>query len=169
MSKLFERYHWMLEVIGAIAVVVSLLLVAFELNESTKATRAATSSSASQAMMQWYNEIGVNAEASDVFVRFIQDPDALTQSQRVQGVFMLHAALVVFQNSYFLAEEGTMDIFTHQTILEAIVPIKDTPGMRLYWEQRKAFFHPRFQEYIESLFVVERTTSHKLYVKPENE
>lgn len=165
MSKLPVRSQWLLEVIGASAVIISLILVVLELNESTKATRAATSSGASQAMMQWYNEIGVNADASDVFVRFIQDPDKLTQSQRVQGVFMLHGAMLIFQNSYFLANEGMLDMSIHQTILEAIVPIKGAPGFVLYWEQRQAFFSPEFQGYIQELRKVERTTSHSLYVR----
>jgi hypothetical protein len=169
MSKLPVRSQWLLEVIGASAVIISLILVVLELNESTKATRAATSSGASHAMMQWYYEIGVNAEATDVFLKFTQDPDKLTQSQRVQGVFMLHGAMIIFQNSYYLAKDGMLDVSTHQTILEAIVPIKDAPGFLLYWGQRKAFFNPEFQNYIEELRTVERTTSHKLYIKEKVE
>jgi len=165
MSKLPVRSQWLLEVIGASAVIISLILVVLELNESTKATRAATSSGASQAMMQWYTEIAVNADATDVFIRFIQDPDMLTQSQRLQGIFMLHGAMLIFQNSYFLTKEGILDASTHLTILESIVPIKDSPGFILYWGQRKAIFNPEYQEYIEELRKVERTTSHKLYVR----
>ena len=167
MPKISYNYQRLIEVIGASAVIISLILVVLELNESTRATRAATSSSATHAMMQWYSEIGVNAEASDIFIRFLQNPDELTQSQRVQGVFLLHSAMLIFQNSYFLAKEGTLDTSTHQTILEAIVPVKDASGFFLYWGQRKAFFHPEFQDYIEELRNVERMSGHKLYVKED--
>ncbi|PCJ46525.1 MAG: hypothetical protein COA74_13595 [Gammaproteobacteria bacterium] len=169
MSKLPERYQRLFEIVGASAVIISLLLVVVELNESTKATRAATSSSASQAMMQWYIDVGANAEATDVFLRFVQDPDELTPSQRVQGTFMLHGALLIFQNSYALAKEGVLDESTHQTILEAVVPIKDSLGFRLYWGQRKGFFTPEFQSYIEELREVDRTASQKLYAQEKVE
>ncbi len=168
MSSLSPRLRWLTEVVGAIAIILSLVFVGLELNESTKATRAATSSAASQAMMEWYSDIGTDPEAAKLFVDFIQRPESLTQSQRVQGVFMLHSALLVFQNAYFLAVDGTLDESTQATILEAIVPIKDAPGFRFYWDQRKAYFSPAFQAYIEELIEVERNTSAGLYT-PEGD
>ncbi len=164
MAKSSPRIGWITEAVGAAGIILSLIFVGMELNESTKATRAATSSAASHAMMEWYSNIGTDAESAQLFVDFIQRPMELSQPQRVQGIFMLHAALIVFQNAYFLAQDGTLDESTQKTILEAIVPIKDQPGFIYYWEQRQAYFTPAFQDYIESLMQVDRDTSAGLYV-----
>jgi len=93
----------------------------------------------------------------------MNDPEALTPEERLQAVFSVHGVLVNFQTSFILADEGTLDDQIKDTILEAIVVVKDKPGFKYYWEQRRAFFYDEFQEYVEQLMKVERTTSNDIF------
>jgi hypothetical protein len=44
----------------------------------------------------------------------------------------VHGALVNFQTSFMLANEGTLDNQIKDAILEAVVVVKDKPGFRYY-------------------------------------
>ncbi|MGA8206305.1 MAG: hypothetical protein WB812_17450 [Woeseiaceae bacterium] len=111
--------------------------------------------------------MGTSAEASAVFFNFMNDPGSLTPQQRLQAVFSAHGVLVNFQTSFMLANKGTLDNQAKDTLLGAIVVVKDTPGFKYYWERRRAFFYDEFQDYVEQLMNVGRDTSSDIYsIKP---
>jgi hypothetical protein len=151
------------EFIGAIAVVFSLIFVGIQLRGNSMETRAATSNAASAAMSTWYTALGTEEQSSALFWNFMADPDALTPEQRFQVIMLLHGALVCFQNSYYLAGEGVLSKEILGSILESIVVVKDQPGWKLYWSQRRAFFMTEFQAYVDSLMASERNTSEGIY------
>ena len=152
-----------MELLSAVAIILSLVFVGLELNENTKATRCATASDASIAMMEWYSSIGTSKQATSEFWTFITDPYSMEPERQLQGIFLLHGALIVFQNSFYLVSEGTLDEAITDTITEAIVPIREAPGWELYWSQRQAFFMPEFRAYVESLMVEDREPRESIY------
>ena len=70
---------------------------------------------------------------------------------------------LVYQNSHYLATQGTLDDRITESITEAIVAIKDQPGFRRFWQQRKAMFYPKFREFVEATMSVDRQVSEGLY------
>ena len=64
---------------------------------------------------------------------------------------MFDGAFLAFQNSYLLAEEGTMDPELREGLFGAILTVKDAPGMERYWRQRRITLHPRFVRYVDEL------------------
>ena len=168
MSEANGRWKITAEFLSIGAIILSLFFVGLELNENTKATRSATASDASIAMMEWYSAIGTSKEATSEFWTFIIDPESMEPERQLQGIFLLHGALIVFQNSFYLVEEGTLDEAIRSTITEAIVPIRDTPGWALYWSQRRAFFMPEFRDYVESLLVENREARESIYLQEQD-
>ena len=163
MKEKLQEYALIAEIVGAVTIVVSLLFVGFQLHENTMATRSATASAASATTSAWYTALGTSEQSSALFFQFINDPDALTPEQRMQAVFAIHGVIINFQTSFMLAEQGTLDPQIKDTILEALVVVKDKPGWIYFWEQRKPFFFEEFQAYVEELTNVERTTSNDIF------
>jgi len=57
------------EIIGAVAVIVSLIYVGLQVNDNTAAVRSAAANDASVAMQVWYLEMGSNRDAGYVVQR----------------------------------------------------------------------------------------------------
>ena len=164
-----QKWALTAEIISAVAIIITLVFVGLQLRDNTRATRSATANAASAATSAWYTALGNNEQSSALFWKYQMDPDALTSEQRLQAVFNIHAILLTFQNNYYLAEEGTLDIQIHQTIMEAIVAIKDLPGWQHYWTNRRAFFFSEFQDYVDTLMTSERKVSEGMFkeIKPQ--
>ena len=79
---------------------------------------------------------------------------------------MFHGAFLAFQNSYLLAEEGTIDTELRDSITAAIVGIKQLPGMRRYWRQRKSYLHSGFADYVDQLLEQDSEVSVDIYRSP---
>ena len=155
------------EIVGAAAVIVSLVYVGYQVNDNTSAIRSAAANDASVAMQSWYLEMGSNREASDLWFNAMTSPEPLPTHDEFQFMMMMHAVLLGMQNSYLLSKEGTIDAEFREGITTAIVAVKDLPGMGRYWRQRRDFFHSGFTEYIDELLEREAIETLDMYKRPE--
>ena len=155
------------EIVGAVAVVVSLIYVGVQVNDSTSAIRSAAASDATTTMQSWYIEMGSNRQASDVWFNAMTSPEPLSARDEFQFMMSMHVAILGMQNSYLLSKEGTLDAEFREAVTTAIVAVKDLPGMRRYWTQRRGFFHTGFAEYVDGLLAQEAIETLDIYKASE--
>ena len=156
----------LVEAIGLSALVLSLVFVGLEVNESTRATRSATAAETTATIAEWYTALSSDREVSSVLRRFIADPKALSLEEQYQATMNLHALMLILQNSFYLEEEGTLSPQLRRSMTQAIT---SEPGVRFYWEQRKPIFvNEKFIAFMEQLFVDGYTHSKDLY-RPQDE
>ncbi len=154
------------EAIGLVAVVLSLVFVGFEVNESTRATRSATAAETTATIADWYSSLGSDQQVSSVLRRFITDPQSLTIEEQYQATMTLHSLMLILQSSFYLEEEGTLSPQIRRSMTEAIL---SEPGVRFYWEQRKPIFvNEKFIAFMEQTLSGENTHSIDLY-RPQDE
>jgi hypothetical protein len=157
------------EIIGAFAVVISLIYVGVQVNDSASAVRSASVNDAAVSVQNWYLQIGSDAQTSKIFYDGIMSKDPLPTHDEFQFLMMTHGAFLGFQNSYLIAAEGTIDIELREALTGAIVLVKDLPGMKRYWRQRKSTFHSGFVSYVDELFGRDTTSAMDMYRNPEVE
>jgi len=156
------------DVIGGIAVVVSLIYVGIKVNRSTSAIRSSAANDATVAMQSWYLEMGSNRQASDIWFNAMTSPTPLETHDEFQFMMSMHAVLLGMQNSYLLSREGTLDEEFREAVTTAIVAVKDLPGMDRYWNQRRGFFHSEFAGYVDDLLLQDAIETLDMYKKPNN-
>lgn len=164
-SRLSELAN-LAEIIGAFAVVVSLVYVGIQVNDGVGASRSASVNDANVALQSWYLEVGSNDQASDLFYRGLLSEDALPDHEEFQFLMLFHGVFLAFQNSYWLAEEGTLDPELLEALTAAILGVKDTPGMQRYWRQRRSYLNASFGLYVDDLLERETNTSMDIYRTP---
>ena len=139
------------EIVGGIAVVISLIYVGLQVSDSTSAIRSAAASDATTTMQSWYLEMGSNRQASDVWFNAMTSPEPLPARDEFQFMMSMHTVILGMQNSYLLSKEGTLDAEFREAVTTALVAVKDLPGMERYWRQRRGFLHTGFAEYVDGL------------------
>ena len=169
MRKKLPEYALIAEIIGAFAIIVSLFFVGFQLRENAKATRSTTANASIASISNWYSGMGQSAQVSANFLNAMENPDALTREEWFQFVMNFHAAMLNFQNSYYLVEEGTLDYEIRDSLTVVIFAVKHLPGFHRYWEQRKPIFFPEFQAYIEDIMASAEANSEGLYAGEQKE
>ncbi len=161
------------ELIGGIAIIVSLIYVGIQVNDSASAVRSASANDANVAMQNWYMQIGSNQQTSELIYNALMSEQALLNQEEFQFLMMFHAAFLAFQNSYLLAEEGTINVELREALTGVILGTKDLPGMIRYWRQRKSYLHPGFADYVDQLLKQEKSDTVDIYrtseAEPEHE
>lgn len=154
------------EIVGAFAVVISLVYVGIQVKDSVGASRSASVNDANVALQTWYLEVGSNEQTSALFYRGLLSEEALPAEEEFQFLMMFHGVFLAFQNSFWLAEEGTLDPELLDALTAAILGVKDTPGMRRYWRQRRSYLNASFGFYVDELLERETNTSMDIYREP---
>jgi len=166
-SRLADLAH-LAEIVGAFAVVVSLVYVGIQVNDGVGASRSASVNDANVALQSWYLEVGTNEQTSNLFYRGLLSDEALPNEEEFQFLMIFHGVFLAFQNSYWLAEEGTLDPELLEALTAAILGVKDTPGMQRYWRQRRSYLNASFGLYVDELLERETNTSMDIYRIPES-
>jgi hypothetical protein len=155
-----------LEALSVVAVVLSLIFVGLEVNESTRATRSATAAETTAIIAEWYMSLGSDLQGSSVLRRFVADPQSLTLDEKFQAVMNLHALMLILQSSFYLEEEGTLSPQIRRSMTQAMT---SEPGVQYFWEQRKPIFvNEKFIAFIEQLLADGYTHSKDFY-RPTDE
>lgn len=163
MKYSLKKIALLTEIVGGIAIIISLLFVGLQFRETAKATRSATAAATVSELTTWYSNIGNSEQGSRVFWNFMATPDSLSNEERFQAIMNIHGAMLTFQNSYYLAQEGTLDEEIHQSLVEIINGVKNSPGFHVFWEARKSIFLTDFQEYVEQNIASDKVNSEGIY------
>jgi len=139
------------ELLGAIAVVVTLAYLAVQIRQNTSAVKA----SSHHAITDSFNSISV---------RIFQDPDvariwrlgnvsfsSLSEDEQVSYAFMMISYMRVFETLYYQRNIGTMEeqlfVAEEQTLRWAV----SLAGFVEWWEANPISFSVEFREYIARL------------------
>ena len=147
------------EVIGAVAIVISLIYVGVQVTDSTQAVRSASANETSAALSSSYIQLGTNQQASQVFRAGVSSPESLSQDELFQYIMQLHGLFFEYQAAYYLAQEGTLDVDLQEAMSNTILGVRDQPGFQLYWGQRRELFKADFREYVDRLLADGRTNT----------
>ena len=156
------------ELIGAIAIIGSLIYVGVQVKDSARATRSAATNDASGAMQSWYQEMGSNRQASDVWLNAMTSSDPLSTHDEFQFMMMMHAIIYATQNSYLLTQEGTLDADYRDAISAIVLAVKDLPAWDRFWRQRRVLLHRGFAEYVDGLLLRDSIETLDMYKRSES-
>ncbi len=163
MKYTLKKFALLTEIFGGIAILISLIFVGIQFKENTKATRSATATATISTMASWYSDIGNNQQSSMLFWKFLATPDSIPQEQRIQAIFNIHSMFLIFQNSYLLGKEGTLDVKIQESLTEVIKGVRNQPGMLYYWEKRRSIFFEEFRVYVDEILQSNNQVTQGIY------
>ena len=170
MTKIkLKQWANLAEIIGALAVVVSLVYVGIQVNDSAGAVRSSAANDVNVALQTWYMEVGADQQTSTIVYRGLMSEQALPEEKEFQFLMMLHGFFLGAQNSYLMAVEGTIDEELVDSLTVVIIGINNLPGMKRYWRQRKSYLHAGFAEWVEQILAQGGEETMDLYRRPNDQ
>lgn len=146
------------EVLGAIAVVVSLVYLAFQIrqntrqiDENTKAAQAAAFDSSIAHTFKARQAIAENSDVARIYLEGSNDPDSLSEEDRVRYRLIVHNVLWSLWNMQSQSQVGELASETWNAQLATLKRIISTPGFRWFWDNYSQEFGASFQKIVEDL------------------
>jgi hypothetical protein len=141
------------EVLGAVAVVATLLYVSRQLREQNRALTTTVRDSAFQQLQEWNYQIMADAELGHLFQRgaATDDWDAFSPEERSRLIHTFYSFFKVFENIYVHTAEGSLPPEVWDRNCQVFFAYAAQPGCRHYWERRRGALDNRFVNLLENL------------------
>jgi hypothetical protein len=138
------------DVIGGIAVIVSLIYVGVQIRHNTLVNQGIATQhtfASTQTIYSWHAE---NSGASEIYAKFHQG-ERLTTVEAVRIAHLMHGMLEQYQVYFILNKLKLMDNESFDSFFRKILLVLGTPTSRQWFISNKNFFRKDFVEYVDNL------------------
>ena len=136
------------EILGSIAVVVTLIYLARQIHQSTEASRHESLNTALGTHVFQIADLTATDEAAELFRRFCSDFHALSLNEKGRIHSALLKRLASFNQVARLHEAGLLDDDEFEAMQGTYISILRTPGGRAWWETYRNMTPKNLNAYI---------------------
>lgn len=145
------------EVIGAAAVVVSLLFVAFNIKQNTAAIEASTWESFLDRSERINLLLAESGELAQIVERGEADPDQLTPSENFRFRHVARLRFGAWEAVFNHYSIGRLDATNWQLWNDFYMDLLDHPGYRHVWSEIGHWYDPEFQAILQADYMREKS------------
>ena len=137
------------EFLGALGVIVSLIYLALQIRQNTRAVNASSNHAIDQSFGRFLTLLIENERAADVFSRGVGAIDALRPEERNTFYSMLSMIFKDFENAFFHYRQGLISDSQFSAWGIAIGWYVGFPGVHTWWQNRRSVFSAEFRHFVE--------------------
>lgn len=135
------------ELVGALAVLVTLIHLAHQIRQNTTAVRLESRNTLQQAFSHVASLMANSPDIADLFLKGCKDYRALALADRLRFSSVLQNLLFSIELQHMQFSEEVNEV----SGMERIRSLFRYPGVRDWWGQNKALFRPAFVNAVESV------------------
>ena len=142
------------ELIGALAVILSLIYLAIQIRQNTKAVRIQTY----QAIMDSSNRLGDSLAEQNVdaiYRKGRKDPDGCSQEEMAQFKLIAGQVVNLYEGLYLHHQSGAIDDDFFENRWKTFHRIMHQPGFRRMWERAGNYYALSFTRAVDELMTKE--------------
>ena len=138
------------ETLGAVGVIVTLIYLATQLRQNTRALNLNAEFAAAQEHMT--NSIDISGtDAPYVVVRGFEDPTQLDAKESAQFLFWLNGSMRMYQHQHLMFLKNNFSPESWSSTVQLIRAFAQTKGFQAYWHNRKNTYTQSFQDFVDTL------------------
>lgn len=137
------------EILGAAGVIITLIYLARQVRQNTRATRLSTSHSIASAARDWNRPLLADPELAWTFQVGTEDPSMLDERERARFIELCFSLFRMFEDAHYQWQKGALDSDVWHGYEALYAAYAKAPGFQAYWEKRKQTFRPEFQAFID--------------------
>jgi hypothetical protein len=140
------------EIMGSVAVIVTLALLILQLRSNTVMIKNQTAQNSANSISAWSRQLTGNPDLYRLYRAGLKDDSALSKEDRGRFDMIIHQ---VFQDVYGMYTQYLnvgLDKARWEAQLRTLGVIYNTPGGRATWERQKFIMDPSFQKEVEQHF-----------------
>jgi hypothetical protein len=139
------------QIVGAIAVVISLIYVAREVGNSAHATQLASRRSIAEIFHLWSRQLVEHPDLRELYYRGLHDFESLEGADVVGFGTLMHQLFRLYEEAYYEHLEGHVDPRLWSGWETGMRDINGYPGVQAWWRSRSHWFNEEFAKFINQL------------------
>ena len=137
------------EFVGAIAVVVSLVYLAYQIRQNTHAVRSSAQEEILRDMQGFISLVASDSDTAEFYELGLADSSDLSRAERLRFSLILTRFFYSFGRMYYLHCEGTLDPETWEAQKEILRWMIKQPGVKRWWPSARSQIPASFADFVE--------------------
>ena len=146
-----NEVHQIGELSAALAVVLSLLFVGYEIQQNNQRQVQATTQTVVSEFSATLQSLSEDSGLACVYVRGIRDYSELAANQQVMFNSFLVRPNRIFEDVYYLRQEGSIDPRIWAGIENSMHSALESPGWQEWFRGRRHWYGAEYQAYLSEL------------------
>ncbi len=138
------------EIVGAAAVVVSLLYLAVQIRDQNRQARLLAMHDMSREMRD-VTKILASEDMTDIFVRANASHDSITEAESVRFAILVTNMFRAWENAFLENKNGHLDSGVWKTLSQDYGQPMAAPSLQHIWNLRRENYDPEFRAYVDNL------------------
>jgi hypothetical protein len=138
------------QLLAAIGVIASLFYLAAQIRQNTRSQRSVVVDSLTSSLITLLGPQTTDPILTRAFASAIEDWYGATEEERLRAIAVLFTVFKLFENAWFQKRQGTLDAQQWEGWDAYMRMYYHRPGVKIWWQMRRAAFASGFRDYIES-------------------
>ena len=157
------------EIIGAIAVVISVIYLAVQVRKQTEESRLGATRELSAQYHEIVEHIHADREFSEIWLAAVDDYEALPNQQRIRASVYFQRIMRMAEQEYLHTSKRKLDPEYFESLRNVTREFLTFPGPQQWWEGNRYYFGKAFQQHIDTLLEGAKTKGYVSSFKDERE
>lgn len=141
------------ELIGGVAVIVTLIYLALQIRQNTRAIKLSTVHGIAESFRSQYALVGQSDSVAELYTTGLLRPETLDQSQGVQFYALMHNMVRGYEDAYYQHAEGALDSKYWSGMQSQMCDSVSAQGFQNYWGDRKHWYSKSFQKHVNEVLL----------------
>lgn len=146
---IWEAVSAIAQMLATIAVVLTVVYLARQIQKNTLATQSQTHYQTTIALAETASAIGSNEKLSRIYRIGLSTPDQLDEDEYFRFAMIATSQFRTFENLYFQYRSGLVAEDFWIGHRENILWFYHCPGMQIWWKEKRLAFSKGFREFLE--------------------
>ena len=135
------------QIVGALAVVVSLIYLAREIRSNARRSRVASL----ETVIRWLGQLAEHPDLRELYYRGLQDFESLKGADLLGFSALMLQLFHIYQESYFQRLEGHLKPRLWREVEGTLREFNGYPGVQAWWRYRSHLFSEEFAKFVDQV------------------
>jgi hypothetical protein len=137
------------EVVGAVAVVVSIIYLARQVTHANRTAEAATTLEVSRLLAEWHGRLNQTPELAYIFIHGTSDSSEFSEVEKARFLATVAELFLVLEGLYRQHLLGYVSDATWKPLELFLARIASSPNVRPWWDSKISMNGEDFREYVD--------------------
>jgi hypothetical protein len=139
------------ELIGGVAVIVTLVFLVLQIRQNTNSVRAAAELDSERMRVEWHAIPASNPDLAEIWERVFNDPESVTWQELGRFRWFIASYFFILEGSWFQYQRGLMDESGWIPLQDAMLGLLTNHRVLEWWEAESSPYSKDFRNFVRKL------------------
>ena len=139
------------EIVGALAVVISVCYLAIQIRKQTEESRLTATRELAAQHQDVLKLVAADQHLAEIWLKAVRDYKSMPEVERLRASFLFHDSFRNYEQQFVHVQNGNAEVSYLASLDRVFLDNLSFPGVQQWWESSKHGFADEFQDHVQKM------------------